>query len=362
MGLSCDITTISYTDCILTIEDSSGNSISEFFLSSLKILVNGTDETLYLNDGVSEITINLSQLPSINGGVFVTLSDLDTFIRTQRNLCQCGCSGGGGSGITSINGDTTAIQTLSVGTSGTDFNIVDDGLGDHEFNLPTASAINRGALSTTDWSTFNGKQNALGFTPENVANKQNSLAVDGTGVKYPTVDSVNSGLSGKQNTLGFTAEDIANKSSSYTASSTTTYANTKALVDGLLTKAIGIVNCNPADTIALSSTSYWQPFSNAADGAETSRVWYSNVSGTLTRLLIRTSTTQSATGSMVITIRVELADTSITVTIAAGSAAGTFTDYVNTAPIVAGERISVKAVNNATVASSQVNQITFNII
>lgn len=33
--------------------------------------------------------------------------------------------------------------------------------------------------------------------------------------------------------LGYTPEDSANKSSSYTASSTTTYANTKALVDGL---------------------------------------------------------------------------------------------------------------------------------
>jgi len=32
---------------------------------------------------------------------------------------------------------------------------------------------------------------ALGFTPENVANKQNSLAVDGTGVKFPTVDAIN---------------------------------------------------------------------------------------------------------------------------------------------------------------------------
>lgn len=31
-------------------------------------------------------------------------------------------------------------------------------------------------------------------------------------------------------------EDTSNKSSSYTASSTTTYANTKALVDGLATK------------------------------------------------------------------------------------------------------------------------------
>jgi len=32
---------------------------------------------------------------------------------------------------------------------------------------------------------------ALGYTPENTANKQNSLAVDGTGVKFPTVDAVN---------------------------------------------------------------------------------------------------------------------------------------------------------------------------
>ena len=36
--------------------------------------------------------------------------------------------------------------------------------------------------------------------------------------------------------LGFTPENVANKSDSFTASSTTTYANTKALVDGLATK------------------------------------------------------------------------------------------------------------------------------
>jgi hypothetical protein len=35
-------------------------------------------------------------------------------------------------------------------------------------------------------------QSTLGFTPENVANKQNSLATDGTGNKYPTIDAINS--------------------------------------------------------------------------------------------------------------------------------------------------------------------------
>ncbi len=62
-----------------------------------------------------------------------------------------------GSGITSINADTTAAQLLTVGTSGTDFAIADNGTGTHAFNLPTASAVNRGALSSTDWSTFNSK-------------------------------------------------------------------------------------------------------------------------------------------------------------------------------------------------------------
>ena len=47
---------------------------------------------------------------------------------------------------------------------------------------------------------------------------------------------INSFLSGKQNTIGYTPENIANKSDSYTASSSITYASTKALVDGLDTK------------------------------------------------------------------------------------------------------------------------------
>ena len=43
------------------------------------------------------------------------------------------------------------------------------------------------------------KQSALGFTPENVANKQTDLTASAT--KYPTVDAVNTGLGTKQNTL-----------------------------------------------------------------------------------------------------------------------------------------------------------------
>ena len=47
---------------------------------------------------------------------------------------------------------------------------------------------------------------------------------------------INDFLYGKQNIIGYTPENSANKSDSYTISSSTTYASTKALVYGLATK------------------------------------------------------------------------------------------------------------------------------
>ncbi len=65
-----------------------------------------------------------------------------------------------GTGMTALNTLTSSVQTISTGTTGTDFNVASSG-SNHAFNIPTASATNRGALSTTDWSTFNGKQDTL---------------------------------------------------------------------------------------------------------------------------------------------------------------------------------------------------------
>jgi len=59
-------------------------------------------------------------------------------------------------GMVSLNNLTDQSQYLATGTSGTDFNIVSS-VDTHTFNLPVASASNTGKLSSTDWSTFNGK-------------------------------------------------------------------------------------------------------------------------------------------------------------------------------------------------------------
>ena len=61
-------------------------------------------------------------------------------------------------------GSVTSVVALTLGTTGTDLSsTVANGTTTPviTLNVPTASAANRGALSSTDWSTFNGKQDAL---------------------------------------------------------------------------------------------------------------------------------------------------------------------------------------------------------
>jgi hypothetical protein len=68
------------------------------------------------------------------------------------------------SGIVSLNGLTAFEQNLAVGTAGTDF-AISSSVATHTFNLPTASAANRGALSSADWTRFDSfKTQTIGIT------------------------------------------------------------------------------------------------------------------------------------------------------------------------------------------------------
>ena len=110
-------------------------------------------------------------------------------------------SNGGGTvalpatGITALNSQTGGTQTFAVGTTGTDF-AVSSSSNTHTFNLPTASASNRGALSSADWSTFNSKvggSGTSGYLPKfsAAATIANSIVYDngtniGIGTTSPT--------------------------------------------------------------------------------------------------------------------------------------------------------------------------------
>jgi hypothetical protein len=91
--------------------------------------------------------------------IFVTTSGRTITLHTEdNNLCQIITTFT--TGLNALNGLTAQVQNFATGTSGTDFGI-NSATDTHTFNLPTASASNRGALSTADWTTFNGKQDAL---------------------------------------------------------------------------------------------------------------------------------------------------------------------------------------------------------
>jgi hypothetical protein len=118
------------------------------------------------------LTLSIPQSSgSVNG--YLSSTDFATFNAKQNaiTLTTTGTSGAAtlvgstlnipnyadtDTGITSLNGLTALTQTFATGTSGTDFGI-SSATSTHTFNLPTASASNRGALSSADWTTFNNK-------------------------------------------------------------------------------------------------------------------------------------------------------------------------------------------------------------
>lgn len=137
-----------------------------------------------------------------------------------------------GTGITALNGLSTDVQTFATNGSGSDFNISSSG-STHTFNLPTASATTRGALSTTDWSAFNGKQDTLvSGTNIKTINSQSLLGSGNIAVSAnPTTLASINGLN-----LTGTANQI---SASYRIAGGTLVADNSIYIRNLLTKSAG---------------------------------------------------------------------------------------------------------------------------
>ena len=96
--------------------------------------------------------VNNDVIPIVVSGAVTTnkatISSIQTFMQGNLDV-----------GVTSVG--------ITFGTSGTDINASGSPVtssGNITINLPTASAVNRGALSSADWTTFNAKQQSITLT------------------------------------------------------------------------------------------------------------------------------------------------------------------------------------------------------
>lgn len=110
-------------------------------------------------------------------------------------------------------GSVTNVAALTLGTSGTDLSSSVTNQSTTPaitLNVPTASTLNRGVLSSTDWSTFNGKENVLTFnTPLSRSANAISIPVATTSENGYLSSTDWNTFNGKQNTLTLTTNNTS---------------------------------------------------------------------------------------------------------------------------------------------------------
>lgn len=110
-----------------------------------ELIAFGTTTTAYFSSlAVPSTTLTLTDRLALR--YYVTPAGRTITLHTENsNLCQIITTFT--TGLTALNGLTAQVQNFATGTSGTDFNI-SSASTTHTFNLPDASASNRGAVTT----------------------------------------------------------------------------------------------------------------------------------------------------------------------------------------------------------------------
>jgi hypothetical protein len=138
----------------------------------------------------------------------------------------------------------------------------------------------------------------------------------------------------------------ANDDTIPSAKSTKTYVDSKARFFNIS----GVYNNTVGALLTRFVSLYGPPFTTL----ETAISGYQVSAYTLEKWTIKTGATQPATGSLVLTVYKNASPTSLTITVAAGSAAGFFSDTSNSASVAVGDTLSIQAVNNAITTSATV--------
>ncbi|MCX6596159.1 MAG: hypothetical protein NTV70_07310 [Acidobacteria bacterium] len=125
---------------------------------------------------------------------------------------------------------------------------------------------------------------------------------------------------------------------------------------------MGVYLSAPGTWVTASSTQFFAPSGSTFSATESTRQVAIPVAGTLRDLVIRTSSSQPSTGSLVCAVRVNGVSTLLSVTVAANAATGTFSDLTDTVTVAALDLLSVSCVNTATASSATVSGISFRMV
>jgi hypothetical protein len=176
---------------------SSGGGTPTFYVELYKVSSGGTSTLIATSSGSPELiafgtnitpyfsslavpTTTLALTDRLAIRYYVAHSGRTITLHTENNtLCQIITTFT--TGLTALNGLTAQVQNFATGTSGTDFNI-SSASTTHTFNLPDASASNRGAV-TTGSQVFGGVKtfaNGLSLSSAGGSNQVTRLVNIGT--------------------------------------------------------------------------------------------------------------------------------------------------------------------------------------
>lgn len=158
-------------------------------------ITTGTTAQYFRGDlSLATFPTNVSTFTNDSG--YITSSALTGYVPTTRTLTINGTAYDLSADRSWSVGTVTSVAALTLGTTGTDLSSsVATGTTTPviTLNVPTASATNRGALSSTDWSTFNAKESALTFST-GLTRTSNTITAN-----------LSTGVSGGQSVIGGTA-------------------------------------------------------------------------------------------------------------------------------------------------------------
>ncbi len=169
---------------------------------------------------------------SVNG--YLTSTDWNTF-----------------NGKSNTNGTVTSVAALTLGTTGTDLtSTVADGTTTPviTLNVPTASASNRGVLSSADWTTFNNKGTVTSASVVSANGFAGTVATDTTTPAITLTTSITGVLKGNG-----TALSAATAGTDYVAPGTATSFTAKQTFTGA-TASLASSFVNATETTTISAT------------------------------------------------------------------------------------------------------------